>query len=114
MAKKPMDDSEVASVVDLLGMEYREDLAKLKNMNLRIVDEIEFIDIKNIALKYNFGKEITKDNVRGMVGLVGAVILKRFEQLAIEHILERVREESSDRVGKKSKVEKTHTEYEGF
>lgn len=96
----------ITDPVQMLAADYAKDLEKLRSIDIVIVTPIDIKRVKSIAEKYGKNYKISEDNFESKVGELSQEILKRLESLAIEHVLERVREVSPSRKPRKPKIDK--------
>ena len=105
--KKQNIEQPPQDVIDRLASDYQKDLDALRSFD--VVDITGLHDVKRlqiIASKYGYEKpeEITKQDFHIVVGKLSNIILNKFEELVVEHVLERVRDETENKFAKKPKI----------
>jgi hypothetical protein len=103
-----VEETEAVHPVELLALDYHEDLKALKKFSLSIITESDIAKLQVLCSKYKYNVTVTKDNFASVLGSLSARILDKFEELAITHVLERERLEKPEKMPKE-RIEEVET-----
>ena len=103
---------EIQSPIEILGVEYKDDLSKLKTMNPVAITKFDINKLYDIANKYGIENKITKHNFYKVKGMIVRTILEKLEKFAIKDVLGKAIEESpnklpAERIISKQKIPKS-------
>lgn len=95
------------SAVDLLAKNYYDDLKYLTNFDFHIVTDVDLIKIRVLCGKYSHDAVPTKKNVVDVVVKLVEIIQVRIERYVKGGILQRLVEETANRLPETPKQEKS-------
>lgn len=105
-----MAEEEIVSPIFLLASEYKEDLDKLREIDIdrAVLTPMELQRLQIMCKKYGLDMEVNKENFAGVLGEISTIIRKKLERFTIEDFMERTREKELTKKPKK-KREKTES-----
>jgi hypothetical protein len=113
MGKNRLDEKN-PDAIDMYACVLKECIDAMNSLDLSVIDPSEIDKVQGYSDMFNLNKKVTKENIRSLRGQVLLNAHKQLKSLAVEHVLERVIEDDTGRLPKKSRAERTHTDYEEF